>query len=66
MDFGLDDPDVLLQPVEAANIRGAPGVLYIYIYLSALQRLCKVGNIISILQWEILTKRSAICLRPSR
>ena len=43
------------KPMEAQSIRGVLSVLHTSI---SLQQLCKVGSIISILQWKILTEAS--------
>lgn len=42
--------------MEATDIKGALGVLHMFINL---QQLCKVGGIISTLQWKITTKEAS-------
>lgn len=60
--FGITQ-DGYFRFMEAADIKGALGVLHMYI---SLQKLCKVGGIISILQWKISTKKLVICPGPDR
>ena len=60
--FGMTQ-DGYFRFMEAANIKGALGILHMFI---SLQQLCKVGGIISILQWKISTKKLVICPRPNR
>ena len=47
--FGMTQ-DGYFRFMEAANIKGALGVLHMFI---SLQQLCKVGGIISFLEWKI-------------